>query len=93
MGDLSVGGTVPGGIAIPVGRTIRIGAGIQSPSPVWLNGELQGQVIIDTNAASQVWSAATTINGLSLSPNANFEPSQTSADGSNGSIGRIPFRL
>lgn len=76
-----------------MGRTIKIGAGIQSPSPVTLNGELQGQVIINTNNATQVWSGATTINGMTISPDANFEFSQTSADLGGGAIGMIPLRL
>lgn len=92
-GDLSIAGAIPGGIAVPAGRTIKIGAGIQSPAPVTISGELQGQVIINSNNASQVWSGATTINGVSIAPSGNFEFSQTSADLGGGAIGMIPFRL
>lgn len=92
-GDISVTGTVPSGVVLPASRMVSIGAGLQASAPVSLGGAVQGQIILNRNNGTQVWSAPTTINGQSLSLNSDFEFSQTSAQLGGGAIGMAPFRL
>lgn len=93
-GDISITGSVPGGIAVPAGRSVIIKAGIRSTAPVTIGGQLKGQVIINSqNSSSMLWDGATAINSQTLSPNSNFEITQSSTDLGGGAIGMAPFRL
>lgn len=90
---ISVTGTAPGQVSLTSGKVTKIQNGLQSNGSITLAGELEGQIILNTINGTRTWAGPTTINGSTITPDADFEISQTSATLGGGAIGMAPFRL